>query len=246
MSEGLVCRLKGRRGEVILDVDLQAPSSGVTALVGPSGAGKTTLLRAIAGLERLEGEVRLEGQAWQGRRVFLAPHRRPVGFVFQQAALLAHLTVRGNLLYAVRRAGGGPGAISWGEAIRLLGIEPLLSRPTARLSGGERQRVALARALLTRPRLLLLDEPLSSLDAAAKAEILPFLEQAFAVLAIPVLYVSHDAAEVARLAARVVTLGQGRSLDAGLDAQTPEARLAVMSAPDRDALALAALKAGLG
>ncbi|HUO22125.1 MAG TPA: ATP-binding cassette domain-containing protein [Caulobacteraceae bacterium] len=246
MSAGLVCRLTGHRGALDLDIALSAPSAGVTALTGPSGSGKTTLLRAIAGLERLSGEVRLGAETWQDGRAFTPAHRRPVGFVFQHAGLLAHLTVRDNLRYAAHRAGTGPDAIGWDQAVGLLGLAPLLDRSTAKLSGGERQRVALARALLTRPRLLLLDEPLASLDAAAKAEILPFLERAFAALAIPVLYVSHDRAEVARLAAHAVVLRQGRLVEAAPDSLTPEERLALLSAEEKDALALAALKAGLG
>jgi molybdate transport system ATP-binding protein len=246
MSEGLVCRLHGRRGALELDVALRVPARGVTALVGPSGAGKTTVLRAIAGLERLAGEVRLGDDAWQDGAGFTPPHRRPIGFVFQHGRLLAHLTVRGNLRYAARRAGGGEDRGSWDEAIAMLGLEALLDRGTDRLSGGERQRAALARALLTRPRLLLLDEPLSSLDGAAKAEILPYLQRVFSALAIPVLYVSHDLAEVARLAARVVALRNGRVVEVGPDDLTAEARLASMSAAQTHALALAALQAGLG
>jgi molybdate transport system ATP-binding protein len=244
--EGLKVRLRGRLGRFELDAAFEAPSSGITALVGPSGSGKTTVLRCIAGLTRLPGEVGLDGEVWQDERAFAPAHRRPVGFVFQDAGLLAHLSVKGNLLYAHKRAGQAGHAASWDEAVELLGLGPLLDRSTANLSGGERQRVALGRALLSRPRILLMDEPLASLDAEAKAEILTYLERLHRALSIPVLYVSHDPAEVARLADRVLTLRAGRIAQAAAGDPSAEDRLAGMNAEQRDALALAALKAGLG
>ena len=242
---GLRARLRGRLGAFELDATLDAPARGITALVGPSGSGKTTLLRCIAGLTRLKGEVSLDGETWQDGEHFIPAHKRPVGFVFQDAGLLTHLTVKGNLLYARKRAGQGPASISCEEVIALLGLELLLARSIANLSGGERQRVALGRALLSQPKLLLLDEPLSSLDLGAQREIMPYLERLHRTLAIPVLYVSHDAAEVARLADRVFVMKDGRIVDRAPDDLTAKARLAQMSAQDRDALALAALKAGL-
>lgn len=245
MSEGLKARLSGRLGTFQLDAALRLAPQGVTALVGPSGSGKTTLLRCVAGLTRLSGEVGLDGQVWQDKDRFVPAHRRPVGFVFQDASLLAHLTVKGNLLYAQRRAGKADNPIGWDEVVEWLGLAPLLGRSTANLSGGERQRTALGRALLTQPRLLLMDEPLSSLDVAAKAEIMPYLERLHRTLAIPVLYVSHDPAEVARLADHVLTMKDGRIVEVAPQVVTAEARLAKMSAKDRDALALEALKAGM-
>ena len=243
---GLRARLRGRLGGFELDAALDMPQGGITALVGPSGSGKTTLLRCIAGLQRLKGEVTLNGVSWQDDRQFTPAHKRPVGFVFQDAGLLIHLTVKGNLLYALKRAGPSTPMIGWDEVIVLLGLERLLARSVANLSGGERQRVSLGRALLSQPKLLLLDEPLSSLDAAAKAEIMPYLERLHRTLAIPVLYVSHDPAEVARLADRVFAMKDGRIVDGPPDSLRAQSRLAKMSAEDRDALALAALKAGLG
>jgi molybdate transport system ATP-binding protein len=242
---GLRARLRGRLGAFELDAALDMPARGITALVGPSGSGKTTLLRCIAGLTRLKGEVALNGVSWQDGRRFVPAHRRQVGFVFQDAGLLTHLTVKGNLLYARRRAGKAAPAIGWDEVIALLGLEPLLGRSIANLSGGERQRTALGRALLSQPKLLLLDEPLSSLDPAAKAEIMPYLERLHRTLAIPVLYVSHDPAEVARLADRVFAMKDGRITDGPAEDRTAQERLAELSAEQRDALALAALKAGL-
>ncbi len=245
MSEGLKARLSGQLGTFQLDAALRLAPQGVTALVGPSGSGKTTLLRCIAGLTRLPGDVRLDGESWQDKDHFVPAHRRPVGFVFQDASLLSHLTVRGNLLYAQKRAVNSAAPIAWDEVVDWLGLAPLLDRSTANLSGGERQRTALGRALLTQPRLLLMDEPLSSLDVAAKAEILPYLERLHQTLAIPVLYVSHDPAEVARLADHVLIMKDGRIVEGAPDGVTAQARLAKLSAKDRDALALAALMAGI-
>ncbi len=196
-----------------LEADLDLPGRGVTALFGPSGCGKTTLLRCLAGLERPQGWLRVQDEAWQEEGRFLPPHRRPVGYVFQEAGLFPHLDVRGNLRYGLRRAGGEPGRFD--AMVALLGLESLLERRPDRLSGGERQRVAIARALLTAPRLLLMDEPLASLDHARKQEILPYLERLHAELEIPVLYVSHAADEVARLADHLVLMEGGRTTRQG-------------------------------
>ena len=198
-----------------LDIDLALPGQGITALFGHSGSGKTTVLRAIAGLERVpDGRLVMGGEVWQDKGVFLPPHRRPLGYVFQEASLFAHLSVRANLEYGRRRSAGA-GDAAFDHIVSLLGIGMLLDRRPERLSGGERQRVAIARALLTRPRLLLMDEPLAALDQGRKEEILPYLEQLHAELAIPLLYVSHAPDEVARLADHLVVLDAGRVLGAG-------------------------------
>ncbi len=224
-------RLQLQRSDFALDVDLHFPSRGVTALFGPSGCGKTTLLRCIAGLERgARGLLRIGEDCWQddARRLFVPTWRRPLGYVFQEASLFEHLDVRGNLRFGLRRSGGdaaAEGALD--QAIELLGIGALLQRRPAQLSGGERQRVAIARALATRPRLLLLDEPLAALDAARRQEILPWLERLRDELALPMLLVSHAADEVARLADTLVVMQQGRALAQGpirelmLSAQAP-------------------------
>ena len=204
-----------------LDVDLALPASGVTALFGPSGSGKTTLLRAIAGLERAaQGRLVVEGETWQDRDLFLPTHRRPLGYVFQEASLFPHLSVQGNLDYARRRArpdrrGATTDFPDMDDIARLLGIERLLDRGAGHLSGGERQRVAIARALLTRPRLLLMDEPLAALDVARRQEILPYLEELHETLRIPILYVSHAPDEVARLADHIVVMVAGRAVAKG-------------------------------
>jgi molybdate transport system ATP-binding protein len=211
-----------------LDADLDLPGRGVTAVFGRSGCGKTTLLRCIAGLERGAGRLDVNGEAWQDETRFVPTHRRPLGYVFQDARLFAHLSVRGNLDYGMRRAGG---AIPQGDTashnssrldpvIALLGLEPILDRLPERLSGGEQQRVAIARALLTAPRLLLMDEPLASLDHARKQEILPYLERLRDELDIPMIYVSHAADEVARLADHLVVMESGRAVAQGPLAET--------------------------
>ena len=204
-----------------LDVDLSLPSSGVTALFGHSGSGKTTLLRVIAGLERVPGgRLLFDGEAWQEGGTFLPTHRRPLGYVFQEASLFPHLTVRGNLDYAMKRTGRRPASAGFSEIVDLLGIGALLERKPDRLSGGERQRVAIARALMTAPRILLMDEPLAALDLARKAEILPYLEQLHEELKIPLFYVSHSPDEVARLADHLVVMDGGRAVAQGPLAET--------------------------
>jgi molybdate transport system ATP-binding protein len=188
----------------------------VTAVFGPSGCGKTTLLRAVAGLEpAARGRLRIDGETWQDARGFVPPHRRAVGYVFQEPSLFSHLRVAGNLRYALKRVPSGERRVSMDEAVRLLALERMLDRDPVSLSGGERQRVAIARALLTSPRLLLMDEPLAALDQRSRAEILPFLERLHERLALPVLYVSHASDEVARLADRVVLMEAGRVTGSG-------------------------------
>ncbi len=208
-----------RPGGFSLSLQLQLPGRGVTALFGPSGCGKTTVLRCVAGLEQA-GRARVEvlGETWQddARGLRLPTWRRPLGYVFQEASLFDHLDVRANIDFGRRRVRGTPAqAMSTESAIELLGIGHLLRRRPHELSGGERQRVAIARALATQPRLLLLDEPLSALDAARRAEILPWLERLRDELAIPMLYVTHSVDEMARLADTLVLMDQGRALACG-------------------------------
>jgi molybdate transport system ATP-binding protein len=235
---------RGRLGAFRLQAELTLPAAGVTAIVGPSGCGKTTLLRCIAGLTRLDGRLIVNGEAWQDGRAFLPPHRRAVGFVFQEASLLPHLSVRENLLFGFRRARVQT-RIAVDEVTALLGVEPLLERPPGRLSGGERQRVAIGRALLSQPELLLMDEPLAGLDADSKAEITPYLGRLHRALAIPILYVSHDPAEVARLAQRLIRMEEGRVLGEAEDARDLERRLDGLAPYQVLDLARAALRAGL-
>ncbi|MGA2024710.1 MAG: molybdenum ABC transporter ATP-binding protein [Steroidobacteraceae bacterium] len=199
-----------RRPDFSLRVDCDLDAGGVTALFGPSGCGKTTLLRCIAGLDLLSGaRVRFNDEVWQDGARFVPTHRRSLGYVFQESSLFAHLNVRGNLEYALHRVPARQRRVGFDAAVALLGLEPLLAQRTQRLSGGERQRVAIARALLTSPRLLLMDEPLSSLDQASKAQLLPQLEGLRDQLSIPVIYVSHSLGEVMRLADHMVLLEAG-------------------------------------
>lgn len=218
MNEGIAARFHARCGQFALSADLQLPGRGIIALFGPSGSGKTTLLRCMAGLQRVkDARLVVNGDCWQDddRRIFLPSHRRPLGYVFQESNLFAHLSVRRNLEYGMRRVPSAQRCVARDRAIELLGIGHLLERMPAGLSGGERQRVGIARALMTSPRLLLLDEPLAALDTARKREILPYLERLHEELSIPMLYVSHSPEEVAKLADHIVVLEAGRVLAEG-------------------------------
>jgi len=193
-----------------LNVSLRLPERGVSVLLGPSGCGKTTVLRCIAGLSRAQGRVGVSAQTWQddAQRLWKPVHRRPIGMVFQEASLFAHLDVKGNLLYGFKRTPAAQRRVTLDDAVGMLGIGHLLQRKPDGLSGGERQRVAIARALLTSPSLLLMDEPLSALDPARKAEVLPYLE-ALGQGGVPILYVTHALDEAARLADHLVLLDHG-------------------------------------
>ena len=246
-APGIAARFDGRLGAFRLQAAFDVPASGVTALFGPSGSGKTTVLRCIAGLQHLEGRLSFRGEVWQDGARFTRPHLRPVGYVFQEPSLFAHLSVKGNLEFGLKRA--RQVRIGLDEVIGFLGLQPLLGRSTLRLSGGERQRVAIGRALLSQPELLLMDEPLASLDAEAKSEILPYLERLPQLMAIPILYVSHDAAEVARLADRVLLMRAGQVEPAPPSGEPAgEAAEGALEGLGRErilGLALAALAAGL-
>ena len=202
------------RGDFSLRFDAELQLEGITAVFGPSGAGKTSLLRVIAGLEkRAEGRVALGGELWQDTdgNVMVPAHARHLGFVFQDARLFPHLSVEGNLLFAAERARRRNGAeTSMSAVVQALDLKKLLGRKPDTLSGGEIQRVAMGRALLTAPRIMLLDEPLSALDLRRKAEIIPYVERLAGEFGVPVLYVTHNVDEVARLASSMVLLAEGR------------------------------------
>jgi molybdate transport system ATP-binding protein len=209
----LQARFKLEHSGFTLDVEMNLPGRGVSALFGHSGSGKTSCLRCFAGLERpAEGYLEVNGELWQdsAQGIFVPPHKRAVGYVFQDANLFAHLSVRRNLQYGLNRIPVAQRRIALAQAIELLGIEHLLERLPGKLSGGEQQRVGIARALLTSPRLLLLDEPLASLDLKRKQEVLPYLERLHEELEIPIVYVSHSPDEVARLADHLVLLEDGK------------------------------------
>ena len=235
MTAGLQLRFRTGTGRG-LDIDLDLPRHGITALTGPSGSGKTTCLRVVAGLERLPGaRVAFGDETWQDGNSFVPPHRRALGYVFQEASLFTHLTVAGNLEFGRARVAAHERTIDTGEVAEMLGIAGLLGRKPDMLSGGERQRVAIARALLAAPRLLLMDEPLAGLDSARKQEILPYLERLRDNMSIPIVYVSHAADEVARLADHLVLLDGGKVLANGPMARTPRAgvRAQVVAMPLR-------------
>ncbi len=200
-----------------LAVEEQIPLQAITALFGASGAGKTTLLRIIAGLQSAaKARIALNGEVWQDSNngIFVPPHLRRAGFIFQDVRLFPHLTVAGNLEFARRRATDRNGP-ALEDVIRIFDLGNLSTRAPDSLSGGELQRVSIARALLRNPSLLLMDEPLSALDAKRKAEILPYIEQLPERFGLPVLYVTHNVDEVARLASRIVLLSQGRVVARG-------------------------------
>jgi len=200
-------------GAFRLDIHLRAPSRGVTALFGRSGSGKTSLITMLAGLSRpARGRIAIDDTVLfdSGAGINVPPERRRLGYVFQEDRLFPHLSVRSNLLYGHRRAPARDRTAALPEIVELLGIGHLLERRPARLSGGEKQRVAIGRALLAHPRLLLMDEPLASLDAARKEEILPFIERLRDRLQLPIVYVTHDLQEIVRLADTVALLADGR------------------------------------
>ena len=218
----LAVNIRHRLGDFDLDSRFET-GAGLIALFGKSGSGKTSVINAIAGLIRpAQGYVAVDDAILvdTARGVFTPCHRRRIGYVFQEGRLFPHLTVRQNLLYGhwfapQAEAAGG----DLGQVVDLLGLGALLERRPGRLSGGEKQRVAIGRALLANPRLLLMDEPLASLDEALKAEILPYIERLRDHVRVPIVYVSHSIAEVTRLASTVVLLSEGKVAAVGPTAE---------------------------
>ncbi len=207
-----------RFGGFGLEMDHAFPLEGITALFGPSGCGKTTLLRLVAGFDKTaKGHIRFGGEIWQNSRdqIFVPPHKRGTGFVFQDTRLFSHHSVKGNLAYADKRSRNHDHRRSFDDVVSAFDLSPLLERRPASLSGGEKQRVAIARSLLTRPRLLLMDEPLSGLDFRRKAGIMPYIEQLPTVFGVPVIYVTHAIDEVTRLADQMVVLVNGKKIADG-------------------------------
>ena len=213
----LVVQIEKKLGDFALHV-VFASESGATVLFGPSGAGKTSIINMIAGLLKPDrGRVALDDEVLfdSDARINMPAWQRRIGTVFQEGRLFPHLSVKRNLTYGRWMNGLAEDPAAFAHAVDLLDIGPLLDRRPGKLSGGERQRVAFGRALLMKPRLLLLDEPLASLDAARKEEILPYLERLRDEAKVPMIYVSHDPAEVKRIATRVVTLEGGRVVATG-------------------------------
>lgn len=202
-------RFQLRRPGFTLDVDLNLPGQGITVLQGCSGSGKTTVLRCIAGLEQPDnGHLKVNGTLWQGPGLFVPTYQRSIGYVFQEDSLFEHLTADRNILFGCRERHRIPEDLM--PVIDLLGIRSLLHRYPRALSGGERQRVAIARALAVKPDVLLLDEPLSSLDTDRKSEILSYLTEIRDLTLKPILYVTHDPVEAEQLATHLVVLQDGR------------------------------------
>lgn len=205
--------VRKRQGDFHLDSEFACPAQGIVALFGRSGSGKTTLVNALAGLVRPEvGRIAVQNDVLfdAAKGIDLPPERRRLGYVFQEGRLFPHYSVRGNLKYGLKRVPHGDRRIGFDRVVDLLGLEPLLARRPHDLSGGEKQRVALGRALLANPRLLLMDEPLASLDQPRKEEVLPFIERLRDELAVPIVYVTHAMEEIVRLADSMVLLDEGR------------------------------------
>jgi molybdate transport system ATP-binding protein len=219
----LAVSLRHRLGRITLDVDVVF-GSGLTALLGPSGAGKTSVLDAIAGLLRPQsGLIRLDDDVLvdTAADTWVPPHRRRIGYMCQEPRLFPHLSVRHNLLFGWWFTAADRRRISADDVIDLLDLRTLLARRPPRLSGGEKQRVALGRALLMSPRLLLLDEPLASVDAGRKQDILPYLDRLRTELTMPVIYVTHAADEITGRAADVIVMDEGRASAVSRDVSRP-------------------------
>jgi molybdate transport system ATP-binding protein len=209
--------VKKRRGGFSLEAAFELPTPGIVALFGRSGSGKSTLINVIAGLLDADvGQVTLDGNVLLDteRRVAVPPERRRIGYVFQDARLFPHMNVAANLRYGEKRAAAHR-FVTLDTVAGLLDLGSLMERRTHQLSGGEKQRVAIGRALLSQPTLLLLDEPLASLDAARREEVLPYLEILRDQLAVPMVYVSHNFDEVLRLATHVVQMQDGKTIAQG-------------------------------
>ncbi len=211
---------------------------GIAAVFGPSGSGKTSLLRCIAGLEPAStGHLRVGGHTWQSPEQRLPTHQRRLGYVFQEPSLFEHLDVAGNLRFGWRRTPPSERRIGFSEAVTWLGLSDLLDRMPGALSGGQRQRVAIARALLTNPDLLLMDEPVAALDQAAKRDILALVQSLSTTYAIPILYVSHDLAEIQRLADWMLYLDGGQVRANGpINALLTSPTLPLAQSPDAGAV----------
>lgn len=210
------------RDRFLLNVDESLDANAIWAIMGRSGCGKTSLLRTIAGLEhQARGRIRFNGETWMdsgpgtGERVWMPPEQRGIGYIFQEARLFPHLNVLGNLQFAVQRAKSAIHKPLFSVVVDRLGIEHLLGRTVDKLSGGEKQRVAIARTLLSAPRLLLMDEPLASLDWSSKTAILACLRDVHQHFGIPIVMVSHAREEVARLADQLMLIEQGQVLSRG-------------------------------
>jgi molybdate transport system ATP-binding protein len=211
MMDLLEAKFKVDYPEFSLDVELNLPARGVTVVFGPSGSGKTTLLRCLSGLEKApSGYMKIAGQVWQDENFFIPIQERKIGLVFQGSRLFPHLSVQDNLLYGYQRTQPAERNLQLDEVAPVLNLETLLKRRPEKLSGGEQQRVAIGRALLTSPKLLLMDEPLASLDMQIKAEIIPFIQRIESEFKTPIVYVTHSMNELLQLVDTMVILKSGK------------------------------------
>ncbi|WP_321284471.1 molybdenum ABC transporter ATP-binding protein ModC [uncultured Vibrio sp.] len=207
-------KFKQSLGETYFDINLELPCNGISALFGRSGAGKTTLINVISGLVTpTQGKVTIGEHVLydSDESINLPTHKRKIGYVFQDSRLFPHYSVKGNLMYGVKEKDDA----YFDTVTELLSIKPLLKRFPTSLSGGERQRVAIARALLSKPNLLLMDEPLASLDMPRKREVMPFLEELSEKVNIPIVYVTHSLQEIIRLAQNLAIIDHGRIITSG-------------------------------
>ena len=211
-------RVFRRQGGFQVDADFKTENTGITALFGPSGAGKTSVINMVAGLIRPDrGRIVVQGRVLfdSERGVDLPPAKRSIGYIFQDGRLFPHLSIRGNLTFGMKLTPPSRRCIALDQVVDLLGIQHLLDRRPAKLSGGEKQRVAIGRALLMSPRVLLMDEPLSSLDEGRKEEVLPFIAKLPCTFSIPILYVTHSIDEIERLSDYLVLMADGKSIATG-------------------------------
>ena len=207
----LEAKFKVAYPEFNLNVELDLPARGVTVVFGPSGSGKTTLLRCLSGLEKVpSGYMKIADQVWQDEGIFIPIQERKIGLVFQESRLFPHLSIQDNLLYGYQRTQPAERNLQLDEVAQVLNLEALLKRRPEKLSGGERQRVAIGRALLTSPKLLLMDEPLASLEMQLKAEIIPFIKKIENEFKTPIVYVTHSMNEVLQLVDTMVILKSGK------------------------------------
>lgn len=218
MTELLEVQVRHKQGEFTINAAFSVEATGITALFGASGAGKTSILNMVAGLSRPnEGRILMNGECLfdAAKGIDVPPEKRRVGYVFQEARLFPHLSVRANLIYGMRLLKKSERYVHFDQVVELLGIQQILDRRPAKLSGGEKQRVAIGRALLCSPVLLLMDEPLASLDSGRRSEVLPFIRQLCSNFATPILYVSHLIGEIACLADYMVHLKNGLVVASG-------------------------------
>ncbi len=203
------------RKDFTLKVNLHFSETKITAIFGKSGSGKTTLLRVLAGLEKSKAKIKIGNEIWQNESFNLPSHKRSLAYVFQENNLFTHLSVKENLLYGLERSSKKEGPILLEDIVALMKIEPLLQRSSRNLSGGERQKVAIARSLLSNPKLLLMDEPLSALDQESKIDILENIQHLQKEFSIPILYVSHSKEEIIKIADHVILLQNGSIMKEG-------------------------------